>query len=77
MMQRLCLKASRKAGFSATVSLRALIRRALMESSLAQDGINPYLSSAPSRSSSICLTARMLCVGAMLKRASTGGSSPS
>jgi hypothetical protein len=42
IIARLRLKASRNDGFSVTVLLRALISRALMDASLAQDGISPY-----------------------------------
>ena len=42
-MQRLLLNASRKAGFSATVSLRALMSRAPIEASFAHEGMNADL----------------------------------
>ncbi len=63
-------KALRKAGFSATVSPRALPSFAAIEASFAQEGTRPHLMLAASRFASGCCQGwrmtRMVCVGAML-----------
>ena len=75
MRQRRLLKAERKAGFSATVSARALIMRAPMLGSLAQAGISPQRNKHNWRVSLPpgCRTTATGCVGAMLNRGTKGG----
>lgn len=68
--QRMRRKALRKAGFSATVSPRALASLAAIEVSLAQEGSRPHLTCAASSRASGSRQGwrmiRMSCVGAML-----------
>ena len=68
MRHRRDLYATLNAGFSASVSARALIMRLPIETSFAQPGSNPHLSATASRSSEPARmrTASTGCVGAML-----------
>ena len=63
-------KALRNAGFSATVSPRALASFAAIDASFAQEGSRPHLTRAASSRASGARqgwrTMRMSCVGAML-----------
>src|SRR5712691_9974179 len=67
MRQRLYLRLPRKAGFSASVSPRALMRRLPIVGSFAHMGMRPHTKKPASFLSSFGM-ARTGCVGAMLKR---------
>jgi len=71
--QRRRWKALRNEGFSVSVSARALIMRAPIDFSLAQDGTRPQYSIASSRGPPVSRTVATNWVGAMFQRGSTSG----
>ncbi len=66
-MHRRCFKADLNEGFSATVSLLALIMRDPMAGSFAHEGTSPQLKFAITFWSARASTTGILCVGATLK----------